>query len=589
MRLLFWISILISVCSPLLLSADSELNVLEDSPFIRPLSAVFDKKWNGLQFETDLQETELKFLRDHAKDYVLYKKGQLPIGAAALTPEQCVEGQPLRNTFCDYISEDWKQTVRKAKLEAESPDPDKTSPISKAELEQITVSLRNSDLGSLEEVSGVHLRRAIRGLGTPEEVAALTRKVLDERKCPPINVLVTLGLRHEEHFPNHQHMDLAMEAFERADRCSPLGDLEGARARYRLGLIQMLESGCSKAEQTFKRLLEYRADETFMSRAFYWVGRCSLETGHRLKAEIYQNRIAKWNPLGFHTLQLNQHNRRSPVNSFVITDEPNVWMRSKRMPELNPVVRAVEALQETRYPGASMELLSYLKAKSIGSEPEFQLYLGLLCNRAEDFIGKFQLMSRVFKQDPRLISVSSLKVFYPSNYLQNLKLLQPKSDPLLLLSLIRQESGFNTGAISGAGAMGLMQLMPATARRMGMRNRRSLLRADTNLQLGVRYFEILRNRFKGDTDLALAAYNAGPERVDDWLKRYPTQDRVLFMDLMPFNETRNYVALINRNYHWYQQLYGAPQMMRLAALKREAQRFPASVRKFGRSPKKPRH
>lgn len=198
-------------------------------------------------------------------------------------------------------------------------------------------------------------------------------------------------------------------------------------------------------------------------------------------------------------------------------------------------------------------------------------------------------MSRVFKQDPRLISVSSLKVFYPSNYLQNLKLLQPKSDPLLLLSLIRQESGFNTGAISGAGAMGLMQLMPATARRMGMRNRRSLLRADTNLQLGVRYFEILRNRFKGDTDLALAAYNAGPERVDDWLKRYPTQDRVLFMDLMPFNETRNYVALINRNYHWYQQLYGAPQMMRLAALKREAQRFPASVRKFGRSPKKPRH
>jgi soluble lytic murein transglycosylase len=128
-------------------------------------------------------------------------------------------------------------------------------------------------------------------------------------------------------------------------------------------------------------------------------------------------------------------------------------------------------------------------------------------------------------------------------------------DPFLVLALIRQESGFNEDARSRVGALGLMQLMPATARRMERVSRREIQDPKTNIRLGVKYFSGLIDRFGGDGELALAGYNAGPEKVDEWRRRYPVNDRMLFNDLIPFKETREYVSLIGRNYFWYLSLY----------------------------------
>jgi soluble lytic murein transglycosylase-like protein len=73
----------------------------------------------------------------------------------------------------------------------------------------------------------------------------------------------------------------------------------------------------------------------------------------------------------------------------------------------------------------------------------------------------------------------------------------------------------------------------------------------------VRFFSRLVERYDGNVEFALAAYNAGPERVDVWRMRYPVENRLLFLDLIPFKETREYVASIARNYYWYQRLYPA--------------------------------
>ena len=97
--------------------------------------------------------------------------------------------------------------------------------------------------------------------------------------------------------------------------------------------------------------------------------------------------------------------------------------------------------------------------------------------------------------------------------------------------------------------------MPGTARRMEHVTKRELLDARTNIRLGVRFFQRLMNRYDGDAELALAAYNAGPDEVDRWVKRYKVTDRMLFLDLIPFAETRSYVAFIARNYYWYLSLY----------------------------------
>jgi len=83
----------------------------------------------------------------------------------------------------------------------------------------------------------------------------------------------------------------------------------------------------------------------------------------------------------------------------------------------------------------------------------------------------------------------------------------------------------------------------------------------TNIRLGVRFFSRLTERYGGDVEMALAAYNAGPEKVDTWLQRYPVDNRLLFVDLIPFRETREYVASIARNYVFYKRLYANPERL----------------------------
>ena len=106
-------------------------------------------------------------------------------------------------------------------------------------------------------------------------------------------------------------------------------------------------------------------------------------------------------------------------------------------------------------------------------------------------------------------------------------------DDKLVMALINQESGFNQNAISKVGAQGLMQLMPATAKSLGVTN---ALDPVQNIEGGVKYLQGLLNQFHGNKILALAAYNAGPNAV----KKYN--------GIPPYKETQNYVKNILKNY-----------------------------------------
>ena len=141
-------------------------------------------------------------------------------------------------------------------------------------------------------------------------------------------------------------------------------------------------------------------------------------------------------------------------------------------------------------------------------------------------------------------------------------------DPHLVLSVIRQESSFQKDAVSRAGAIGLMQIMPQTgkvlARKVGLRRfrRSSLFDPQVSIRLGSRYLaEQVRRFSQGPTtelgyELGLAAYNAGPHIARAWTKRFDFEDPDAFVERIPYKETRLYVKLVLKNYTIYKALSG---------------------------------
>jgi len=137
-------------------------------------------------------------------------------------------------------------------------------------------------------------------------------------------------------------------------------------------------------------------------------------------------------------------------------------------------------------------------------------------------------------------------------------------DPYLVASLIRQESEFNALALSRANAVGLMQLLPKTGKTVAKQvklkgySAPQLYTPAVNLELGTRYFKDMVDKYNGQFEYALAAYNAGSDRVGDWLGQGHYRDPQEFVESIPFTETREYVQAILRNANMYRQLYGTP-------------------------------
>ena len=148
-------------------------------------------------------------------------------------------------------------------------------------------------------------------------------------------------------------------------------------------------------------------------------------------------------------------------------------------------------------------------------------------------------------------------------------------DPALVLGLIRQETEFDPDSVSHAGARGLMQLMPASARadavRAGLAWRPNDLTADPNynIQLGMAEFQSYVTNWNGSLVLAIASYNAGPGNVRKWLAvngdpRNPSSDPIDWIESIPFNETRNYVMRVLENAQIYRnRLSGRDQPLRI--------------------------
>lgn len=153
-----------------------------------------------------------------------------------------------------------------------------------------------------------------------------------------------------------------------------------------------------------------------------------------------------------------------------------------------------------------------------------------------------------------------MEIRFPLPYPDLFNLTAEKTDiaSYRLLALARQESAFDPAATSSAGAMGLMQVMPATAKATARKHnlpfgaREELHNPETNIPIAGHYYRMLLDRYDNNPILASAAYNAGPRRVDQWLaKSDGKQPFDIWVELIPFGETRSYV----RNILMYSVIY----------------------------------
>lgn len=164
---------------------------------------------------------------------------------------------------------------------------------------------------------------------------------------------------------------------------------------------------------------------------------------------------------------------------------------------------------------------------------------------------------------------------YPINYQSQIRTAaqEARVDPLLVASVIRVESKFKTKDVSHAGAVGLMQLMPETAgwiqKKMkvdknahsgsiatGKITRQQLANPAQNIRLGAWYIHYLTKQFNGNEVAAMAAYNAGPKRVGQWLAHDKWNGKLSTIQEIPVGETRHFVDRVFYNYHLYGRIYG---------------------------------
>ena len=157
------------------------------------------------------------------------------------------------------------------------------------------------------------------------------------------------------------------------------------------------------------------------------------------------------------------------------------------------------------------------------------------------------------------------KLAYPRPYWFQLKSYANKAgiDPYFALAIMREESHFDPKALSSSKAMGLMQLMPATAKFVARKQKIKLseiaeiFNPELNIRLGTLYLGSLADRFKSELIYTAGSYNAGPSNMLKWIKRWKGKSNDAFVEQIPFSETRKYVKRVYRSYKLYKQIYSS--------------------------------
>jgi soluble lytic murein transglycosylase len=376
----------------------------------------------------------------------------------------------------------------------------------------------------------------------------------------------------------HHEYDQALDAFREAQQRFP----SGARASYvhwKAAWLTLRQGRNEDAKKAFEEQIALYPSGGETPAALYWRARLAEEDNQPLMARAFYQKLSDryrnfyYAELGRQRMKHLPAAAEDAVTKFALLDRvPPIDINGKVTESAPPQDELhVQKAQLLGNGGLVDFAVRELQAAAVADGANWgPVETAQLYDEAGHYNQAIEVMKHstpnYFALDIPDLPRKYWEALFPKAYWNDLKRSSAANglDPYLVASLIRQESEFNPNAVSRANAVGLMQLLPKTGKavakevKMKRYNASQLYTPAVNLQLGTRYFKGMVDRFGGSFEYALAAYNAGSDRVEDWLGQGKYRDPQEFVESIPFTETREYVQAILRNASVYKQLYGTP-------------------------------
>jgi soluble lytic murein transglycosylase len=408
---------------------------------------------------------------------------------------------------------------------------------------------------------------ALRGLGDAEQAVTLTRALVADfpDSSWADEALNNLGT----HYILTNQDDLAAQTFKELYEKFPAGP-HGERAGWKYGWWAYTTGNYAETARVFETAAGAFPRSDYRPPWLYWSARAREKLGQRDLADARMRLI--------HTDYLNSYYGRLAARRLPAATAVNETASARLAPppppepvdgppaaDAPPTAALIRRLLAAGLYDDGLSELRYAQ-KAWGTSPAIEATIAWIHHEKGDLRRAITLMRRAYPQflaaGGEGLPAEILQIIFPLTYWDSIKRNAAiyELDPYVVAALIAQESTFDPTAHSGANAWGLMQIVPATGKRLatalGIRRFRTsmLTNGDTNIRLGTLYFKRLVTQF-GGAYYALASYNAGENRVVRWKAERPGMDEDEFIDDIPFPETQNYVKRILGTAEDYRRLY----------------------------------
>lgn len=353
-----------------------------------------------------------------------------------------------------------------------------------------------------------------------------------------------------------------------------------AEAQWREGWAFYRTERYQEAISVWQPIADQR-DSDFEPQALYWIARALAHLQHAKAKDTFQLLCQRFPHTYYCQLARDQSELPAPVSPAAASEQVGAALAvSSAQPSEVPTPgsdKRIEIEQQPMFQRA-MELrtlgLEHHAVRELSAlidrysrDPEIVLTLTTLLNEVGAHHQALRLVrSRFREQLERTGGAMDAGVWsaaYPTGLIPIIKMQGVAGvDPFLVAAIIREESQYDWRAVSRVGAIGLMQVMPATASAVAQRHRLpdvsrdDLFDQETNIRIGVRYVEQLLTQFSGNLVQTIAAYNAGPLVVGSWAATFRGRSEDEFVELIQYQETRQYVKRVLRSYKEYLRLAG---------------------------------